>query len=360
MTDTPAAQLQGDLRASIAQSLEAQRPLLHHLNADSSWLLQIPRPKGGRKSGNFRKFYNVLIDPWLAGGQSDVASWFSQQFHATESKVGSIEEVEQLIRRVEGGGGEEEGLRVSSEPGPSQIDVVAISHEFTDHCHKETLMQVHPDVAVFANDRAVSVIQGFKHFRTIVPIPAFQPDGDTDWRITSLPPLPDWVSITRLINPADALYYHAALMITFPSSQSQKPADSPISSPVDMPAEAIIYTPHGISASAIPDLRSLSPPIHTLALLHGLHAITLTKQKLNLGAHNGLQAQRKLQSRYWIGTHDEIKRGGGIVARFLRRKVITLQEAVEQEKQGMKEEERRQWADVGFLEVENGESVLLR
>jgi L-ascorbate metabolism protein UlaG (beta-lactamase superfamily) len=32
------------------------------------------------------------------------------------------------------------------------IDVVAISHEFTDHCHKDTLLEVSKDVPVLATE----------------------------------------------------------------------------------------------------------------------------------------------------------------------------------------------------------------
>lgn len=32
------------------------------------------------------------------------------------------------------------------------IDAVAISHEFTDHCHQQTLMDISPDVPVLATE----------------------------------------------------------------------------------------------------------------------------------------------------------------------------------------------------------------
>jgi L-ascorbate metabolism protein UlaG (beta-lactamase superfamily) len=99
----------------------------------------------------------VLIDPWFVGGQSDVARWFSQQFHATPSAVKSVAEVEELARQVEILAG---GLRLGSGrkrkaedlDEESYVDCVAISHEFTDHCHKETLLEVHKDVPVFATE----------------------------------------------------------------------------------------------------------------------------------------------------------------------------------------------------------------
>jgi hypothetical protein len=102
-------------------------------------------------------------------------------------------------------------------------------------------------------------------------------------------------------------------------------------------AQAIIYTPHGISPANIQPLTTPSPKINTLALLHGLQDLKLGTQ-LNMGAHNGLKVQRILGAKYWIGTHDEVKRGGGLVSWFLDRKMITLKEAVEREKK-----ERKRW-----------------
>jgi hypothetical protein len=141
--DSPSTQLASSLHETLTRTLSTRRPILHHLNADSSWLLQIPRPYCATQRGG-RIYYNILIDPWLAGPQSDVAKWFSQQWHADESALSSIKDVEDLIWDIEkaAGGG------VEKDEG--SIDAVAICHEFTDHCHKETLEEVGKDVPVFA------------------------------------------------------------------------------------------------------------------------------------------------------------------------------------------------------------------
>jgi hypothetical protein len=157
--DAPSAQLHLEIRDAVVRSLATRRPLLHHLNADTSWLLQIPRPASAIKHGS-RIYYNILIDPWFVGGQSDVARWFSQQFHATESAVKSVGEVEELARQVEilAGGlragtyGRQKGKEVKAGEGEGNIDAVAVSHEFTDHCHRETLLEVQRDVPVFATE----------------------------------------------------------------------------------------------------------------------------------------------------------------------------------------------------------------
>jgi hypothetical protein len=151
----PKMNLPEQLRASILTS-EGKEPILHHLNADSSWLFQIPYPASvgvTHRDPHARKFFNILIDPWLSGAQSDVASWFSKQWHAIPPHHGSIASVELLCREVE------HLLSASAEAKVDEsqrfIDAVAISHEFTDHCHEETMKGLHPGTNVFANDVSI-------------------------------------------------------------------------------------------------------------------------------------------------------------------------------------------------------------
>jgi hypothetical protein len=77
-----------------------------------------------------------------------------------------------------------------------------------------------------------------------------------------------------------------------------------------------------------------------------------------MGAHNGLKVQRLLGSRYWVGTHDEVKRGGGIVSWFLERKVVSLREAMERERLEV-EGKDVDLGEVRFEDVGNGESLVL-
>jgi L-ascorbate metabolism protein UlaG (beta-lactamase superfamily) len=58
--------------------------------------------------------------------------------------VSSIKDLEDLIWDIESAAG---GIIEREEGG---IDVVAVCHEFTDHCHRETLEEVGKDVPVFA------------------------------------------------------------------------------------------------------------------------------------------------------------------------------------------------------------------
>lgn len=158
--DAPSAQLHQELRAAVTSALSTRRPILHHLSADTAWLLQIPRPQQATRRGG-RLYFNILIDPWLSGTQTDVSSWLSKQWHAVKPGVPSIAAVEELIREIEIlasglrlGKERKSNVQEVEENGEIQtlIDAVAISHEFTDHCHRETLLQVHQDVPVLATE----------------------------------------------------------------------------------------------------------------------------------------------------------------------------------------------------------------
>ncbi|KAK3627551.1 hypothetical protein LTR56_019135 [Elasticomyces elasticus] len=392
-SDEPSEQLHAELRAAVQNSLGSRRPVLHHLNADTSWLLQIPRPESAVRNGG-RFYYNVLIDPWFQGTQTDFAAWFSRQWHATKSAVGSIAELEELAWESEvltaelrtGSSSRKSNAAVEHEQ--TFIDALVISHEFTDHCHKETLLEVNADVPVFATKEALKVIQGWKHFRSTTLIDVFGVHGDTDWRGTSSPPLPAWIGIGRLLQKRDMGNLHSALLITFNNrhartkpSKAMKPAvgrtkrhEPIVPNEDEEAAEAIIYTPHGIASSDLTLLPEASPPIHTLALLHGLHNVRLggagrAAMQINLGAKNGLEVQRLLRADYWIGTHDEIKDGKGLVGWLLRRDDVTYGDAVKKgwkDKDGKSGNSKKELSEVlsdldgtNWVELRNGESKVL-
>jgi hypothetical protein len=388
--DDPSTQLHATLHTSITRAFSTRRPLLTHLNADTTWLLSLPIPPT-HPSPRGRIYYHILIDPWLRGGQSDVARFFSQQWHADPSAVQSCAEIEEVVRGIEDvareaetfptednelevgdvivvdtdlshrndmdDGVEGDGEKVQEE---RWIDAVVISHEFTDHMHKPTLLELSPRVPVLATPKAYATIKSWGHFDTVVEVGRFS--GDWRERNEEGEVLPDWVGVSRVAYQGNdlkqnLLYYHSAVMIAFSSLST-----SPSSTTEEAEAEAIIYTPHGISPSDIEPVSKANPKIKTLALLHGLQDISLGAQ-LNMGAHNGLKVQRLLGAKYWIGTHDEVKRGGGLVSWFLDRKVVSLKEAVEREREehggGLEGSKLEGLSEVRFEELGNGESLIL-
>lgn len=241
----------------------------------------------------------------------------------------------------------------------SWIDAIVISHEFTDHCNKETLLEFPSTTPVFATSKAAILIRSWNYFDAVQDVPTFAPQ-DPDWRKTSIKPLPQWLGISRIVTESDSLYYHSAILITFNLNSGHQRKSSEEAEQ----GEALIYTPHGIQPRDLCYLPLAKPRVNTLALLHGLHDITINPFKqLNLGAHNGLQAQRTCGAKYWISTHDEVKTGGGVIALFLKRKAISLQQAMEREREEKGDiSDESIFADikgVTFADLGNGESILL-
>jgi L-ascorbate metabolism protein UlaG (beta-lactamase superfamily) len=176
-----------------------------------------------------RIYWHILIDPWLQGGQSDVAKFFSQQWHREPSAVQTIKEVEDVIKGIEDVA-RGELKKMSNEDGVANIgvadsgacqedegvpenwiDAVVVCHEFTDHMHKETLLEIRKTVPVLAAPTAASRMRTWKHFDCVAEIPRF----GGDWRKSSSDLLPDWLGISRVAYAgADLLYYHQAIMVS--------------------------------------------------------------------------------------------------------------------------------------------------
>lgn len=332
--------------AAWKQAFQSRSPVLVHLNADTTWLIQLPYPSSAASST--QSYYNILIDPWLQGPQSDVASWFSTQWHVEAPTVQTMDELNSLLLQLE----EREG-------GSAAIDAVVISHEFTDHCHQATLLELSKQTPVFATDKAAELIRSWTHFESVVTMPGFSGANQGGLQVALGDELlPAWLGIGRVVTAGNALYYHSAVLIAF--NRHGNTLDD--TGAEGGSTEAIVYSAHGIKGS---DLECLKPSgINTLALLHGLHdmRIWMTAQ-LNLGALNGIQAVRACGAKYWIATHDETKRGGGFISWLLRRTTYTLRDAVEAEEvRLMVEDEGKALTESSydFVELGSGEALALQ
>lgn len=409
----PSHQLEHDLRASISRALATRRPILTHLNADTSWLLSLAVPPEDIIRTQRHRF-NILIDPWLKGPQSDVASWFSTQWHSIQSSVQTIEELNQYLEEVEQLAAEadaqalpeqnnkKKGARASkstplpngspngvsihgatNNPPAATISAVVISHEFTDHCHRATLLELPPSTPIYATTAAVPLIKSWSHFHAVHDIPVFSasdpwPELPADLNATQ----PSWLRFARLTTESNALYYHSAVAVLFAQAPSPPPSTPPrpqktsrspkakkdTKAAAKPQAEAVIYTPHGISSSSLLPLTTPLPSttihIDPLALLHGLHSIRLQGlQQLNLGLPNALAAQKLLNVPYWVGTHDEEKKGAGVVSWLLRRERWKLGGKGDDEGgeggEGKDEEEEGMDGEGRYVELGSGEGILL-
>ncbi|RMZ91520.1 hypothetical protein DV736_g1236, partial [Chaetothyriales sp. CBS 134916] len=114
-----------------------------HLNGDTSFLLTFspaahPLPED-LKPGN--GVFTVLTDPCLDTSSVFMGPWLPSSLRVTPSAIGNLSEIE--------------------EP-----DVVIVSQNKPDHCHKDTLLQLRPEgkSVIVAEPDAAKAIRSWKHF----------------------------------------------------------------------------------------------------------------------------------------------------------------------------------------------------
>ena len=173
------------------------------------------------------------------------------------------------------------------------LDLGITKHSIVD---RRTLRELDPFTHIFATRAAAELIRSWHHFLKVHEIATLS-KPDQDWTAFSSEALPAWMGIARLVSSFDVGFLHSAVVIFFNLNHSQTECKKP--------KEAIIYTPHGISAKNLSQLSHTQPPIQPLALVHGLHEVSVCRLgQLNLGAVNGLEAQQVINAKYWITTHD--------------------------------------------------------
>lgn len=119
-----------------------------------------------------------------------------------------------------------------------------------------------------------------------------------------------------------------------------------------MPAEALLYSPHGINPNDASLILAANPPVQTLALMTGLNNVSTPWNQFNLGLPNSVQCFRALRAKYWIRTHDEATDSKGLMTWLLKRKEYTEED--------MRRDMEKNGDDaslVNFLEVGNGETL---
>ncbi|KAF8607433.1 hypothetical protein BDV93DRAFT_604016 [Ceratobasidium sp. AG-I] len=299
-------------------------PSIKHVNGDTSWLISFPVSLEDRED----ELFNVIVDPWLTGPQTDYYSWFSSQSHIIKACVDHISELN------------------------TRIDAVVLSHEWTDHTHRATLLEINSDTPVYATIKAAEIVRSWGHFTTVHTIEDLPPASH--WSVTHMPGLPSNLGISRISSTSFEIvsYYHVAICLAYvPPEVKDKAGTS---------ANAILYSPHGIHASSLDRLPEAS--VEVVALMHGLHQVwnpPFLGGMLNLGGLNAVKAIRATKARYWIGTHDEVKKGTGLVSLLLRRKVWTVEEALEAERKKEQESGGSGKDQLKYIALGSGETLKL-
>ncbi|PYI26330.1 hypothetical protein BP00DRAFT_419792 [Aspergillus indologenus CBS 114.80] len=274
--------------------MDSLNPVFTNLNGDSSWLISLPRPTGG--------YFHLLLGPWLGGPAIITSSWLSHITHVEQEKFQSIAQVEQLARDISRPSGTE-----------GHIDAVVVSHPFSDHNHKDTLIQLASTVPVYAAREAAA--------------------------IEDLAPLPSWLHLLRIPTGEPHPALHFGIVIAFASGKERR--------------EAIIYSPHGIEPQFLQPLVD-EESFATLALLHGIDDQS-TLGVPQLGVENGLRLEALTGARYWLRTHSPRLNFRGLIGWFYRSVPRTLDEGLNQAER----ETGTKRARPNYVEVANGESVVL-
>jgi len=206
------------------------------LNEDSSWIWEWDGIR-------------VLVDPWFTPSQIDFHPAFSEQFHLTaQPKVSDL----------------------------GKIDYIFISHPFTDHCNKETLLQFDKDIPVISRTGTLNKISSWNHFKVLIPI------EEAPFKISV-------ITTNSLFDPV-----HFAFRIENEDG-------------------TIIYAPHGTKAKNLPEADVLITTTTTFELPFWLGGT------INLGYKKALIAKNLCGASILVATHDEKKSGKGFVEKLAKK-----------------------------------------
>lgn len=213
------------------------------------------------------------------------------------------------------------------------LSAILLSHEFTDHCHQETLKTVPSrDIPVFAHPAAKKRLDGWKIFdNPAVPFRIY----NAKKKIES--PLPDSLAVLLAENEPDSgssdanagrrinLNLNNVKVLYIPTDDWLDPAGNKLHGltllvfTVDGPESgrqtssySIMYSPHGVPPSALAPITSALNALehhHCLALIHNFDFIRLPLLgKVNLGKDNGAGIVGTMNPKYWIRTRESQER----------------------------------------------------
>lgn len=155
-------------------------------------------------------------------------------------------------------------------------DFIFISHPFTDHCNEETLLQFDKHIPVIALPSILKKIRKWDHFH----------------KLMTLEEVPFTIQVIQTKN---ALVHKAYLI---ESSQNK-----------------IVYAPHG--AQLKNDINLKMDAVITTTLQYQLPFFL--GGTINLGLDKALQLQKQVGAKHLLTTHNEDKKGEGLVSLFAKR-----------------------------------------
>jgi len=260
---------------------------LKHLNADTSWLII------------FNQF-KILVDPWLFGSQTDFFSFFSTQEHSIPPSIQNI----------------------SVDLG-IEIDAIIISHEFTDHCHEQTLRSLSRTIPVFATINAAKRIRQWHYFQHVYDIPLLddRPENFT------LKMLSGQQLQLNMANGISLGYIPEKGFLALPSLHGATCIFFLVN---NKEWHSLLYIPHGCKQSSICEWLDKQSNVNVSVLLQGFNRVEnpiWLGGLLNYGCSEAAKLAVAIKARNWISTHDENKKASGLVSKFLKRDHSTIADA---------------------------------
>ena len=308
--------------------------------------------------------FNILMDPWLAGQSSVLHPTFHFTKHTEKPHISSLADLKQ------------------------KLDLIIISQDKPDHCHRETLCTLpkNQHVNILTTPAAAKKIKSWKYFAEdlIHVIPAYDPKRDVESTITIKLPaytsssVEGEITITHLPpTRLDLTKVHNGIAMTyrppgtvFPELQQQSQAQSQSSdhdkSPTTTPTLSILFTPHGLPPSTLqpwlnthllprttaatskpPSTNDINPkfppttitPYQTPSVTLLVHSLSHDRNPICLGgtvvlgAPGGLALLKSLGSlnpsfsvENWIGAHDGPVERGGCSTWWLKSRTYGVQE----------------------------------
>ena len=295
-----------------------------YLNADTSSLLSFSSAASGLSPSDARrKQVTIVIDPWLRGSTTILCPLFYKSTHSVQPTVSSLSDIDE----------------------PS---IVLITHDKPDHCHKETLTTLSPNVrsVILAVPSAAKLIRSWNHFKAenVLTLPKF--DSASDFCVyrhavpsTSSSGCAGELTIAYIAPDRDISGLRVAIGITYrpPKEFSQHKADNgsmayqlgstdhSLASQNELPqAEdidktlSVLYSPHGLPYKILkPYVESYLAANAALPLSLLMHCFRIIRNPFYLGglittgAIGGSEIAKKTRARYWVSVHDEEKNDRG-------------------------------------------------
>ena len=277
---------------------------IQQLNADTVFLLTFSPPPSPNSNDHTTQSFTVLTDPWLQGDSSILHPAFQLAHHSHEPAIQSLTELEK------------------------QPDLILISQDKPDHCHKDTLCSLPADtkIPILATPAAAKKIRSWRYFdagniSAILPYDG----GKTEDNVVRIPvggdqEGGDQITIANMPAKRDMTGVHNVLGITYHSPSADRPF-------------SMIYTPHGVSNETLePYLKHHLEPNNAFPVTALLHCMNTEENPKILGgmvahgAPKGVELAKRIQAKHWVGVHDEYKNLQGLATAWIKSTAYELED----------------------------------